>query len=116
MSDKTEILGEFISMGQSSIMDDNKEYIGWSYIEYDGSYNVKFTAVDNIESYANPRITRIFEYTFSKKMVVKPLELFMIYFNSGFYTHYELNRSKIRAFAKACEKYCIELDESLKKI
>lgn len=112
----TSLVDKFISKGQTYIVDNNREYIGWSCIEYDGNGKVTISAVDNIKSHANQNITHIYDYQFSRKWIIgsRPLELFMIYFNSGFYTHCSgSNIVKQSVFTKACEKYCIQLDKSL---
>ena len=111
----TTLVSKFISNGQTSIVDNDREYIGWTCIEYNGNGKVTFLAVDNIKSYANPNITYLYDYQFSKKWTVgfPPLELFMIYFNSGFYTHCSgSNHAKQTVFTKACEKYCNKLEKT----
>ena len=54
------------SMGQTSIVNSDREYIGWSYISIQGNKLVIY-ASNNIYSYANPTITPILTYYFVKK-------------------------------------------------
>jgi len=106
----------FESMGQSSIMDTENEYIGWSYINIQGRELV-IKAIDNINSLANPRVTNIILYKFSKEIPVDypPLEKFVIQFMNGFNTESQYSsQTKINVFHKAAEKYCNELDKALR--
>ena len=105
----------YASMGQSSIIDSDKDYIGWSYISIEGK-ELTIEARDYTQSYATPNITLVFAYDFVKEIpeYYPPLELFGIYFMAGFYTHSpSSSQTKINVFRKAAEKYCKIMDDTL---
>ena len=105
----------FASMGQSSFIDSDREYIGWSYIFIRGKH-LTIEARDNIASYSNPRITPIFKYKFAKEIPIDypPLEHCIIYYMSVFYTHIsDTNMTKVNIFCKAAKKYFNEMDKTL---
>ena len=63
------LVGKFTSNGQTYIIN-NRKYIGWTCIEYNGKGKVTILAVNNIEYYENSNVTQIYDYQFSKEWTV----------------------------------------------
>jgi len=104
----------FETMGQTSMKDDYQNDYGWTCLKLNG----RTLTIESCNTlvYSNPFIFTLYECKLSQEIPVgyPPFELFMIYFQSGFYTHIPgSNISNITNFRKACKKYTQALDDCL---
>jgi hypothetical protein len=102
----------FETMGSTILIDSNGEKMGWTSIVL--NYSNITIRCRNTDT---RKIKIVLQYKLDRDVdeTSRELNLFIIYFLLGFFTHYEFNYAKYDVFLKACEKKLKELNSTLSK-